>query len=292
MVRLHVLVLSFVALGTRAESATTQPFYGANRRELQTAVSTVDSLTSALANTDIGHIVLAPGTYILSAELSVTRSVIIEAAVAGSVVLDAQASDADGNQRRVLNINPGPSGVVQINGLNITGGFTDLVRAEETCNDPNALFRGHHMFRTCSCRAVVSESSQAQSHSTAVKCLPTQLALCARMFKTSRRALISDSRLLVCLQGGGVSVVGSATVTFESCSIIGNTADSVRAQVQFPVALLECSRVLRLCLQSGGVDVFGGTVALSSSQIYSNAGAPEVRAHVRTSSHRPSVTPV
>ena len=171
MVRL--LVLSFVALGTRAESATTQPFYGANRRELQTAVSTVADLTSTLTNPDIGHIVLAPGTYILSAELSVTRSVIIEAAVAGSVVLDAQASDADGNQRRVLNINPGSSGVVQVNGLNITGGYTEEVSAAETCNYPNALFRGDHMFCTCACRVVVSTSSQAQSHSTAAKCLPT-----------------------------------------------------------------------------------------------------------------------
>ena len=148
MVRL--LVLSFVALGTRAESATTQPFYGANRRELQTAVSTtvstVADLTSTLTNPDIGHIVLAPGTYILSAELSVTRSVIIEAAVAGSVVLDAQASEADGNQRGVLNINPGSSGVVQINGLNITGGYTVEVSAAETCNYPNALFWGEHMY--------------------------------------------------------------------------------------------------------------------------------------------------
>ena len=135
------------------------------------SVSTVTGLTSALANTAVGHIVLAPGTYYLSAELSVTRSVIIEAAVAGSVVLDAQANE--GSLRRVLNINPGSSGVVQINGLNITGGFTDEVRAAETCNYPNALFRGDHMFCTCACRAVVSTSSQAQSHSTGVKCLPT-----------------------------------------------------------------------------------------------------------------------
>ena len=143
------LLLSFVALGTRAESATTQPFYGANRRELQTAVSTpvstVDSLTSALTNPDIGHIVLAPGTYNLTAELSVTRSVIIEAAVAGSVVLDARANE--GSPRRVLNINPGSSAVVQINRLNITGGYTEEVRAAETFNYPNALFWGDHMFR-------------------------------------------------------------------------------------------------------------------------------------------------
>ena len=177
---LNMFPLFAVSLGTRAE----MPLMPSHRRALQTAVSTtvstVDSLTSALANTDIGHIVLAPGTYYLSAELSVNRSVIIEAALAGSVVLDAQANE--GSLRRVLNINPGSSGVVQINGLNITGGFTDEVRAAETCNYPNALFLGDHMFCTCACRAVVSTSSQAQSHSTSVKCLPTQLALCARMF--------------------------------------------------------------------------------------------------------------
>ena len=118
------LLLSIVTLGTRADSATTQPLYGANRRTLQTAVwstvDSIDSLTSAIANTDIGRIVLAPGTYVLSAELSITRSVILEAALAGSVVLDAQASVR--SPRRVLNINPGSSGIVQINGLNITGG--------------------------------------------------------------------------------------------------------------------------------------------------------------------------
>ena len=151
------LLLSIVALGTRAESATTQPLYGANRRTLQTAVSTVASLTNALVNTDIGHIVLDPGAYVLSAELSITRSVILEAAVAGSVVLDAQASV--GSPRRVLNINPGTTGIVQINGLNITGGnVPDLfVRAAETCNYPNALLGVITcLFRTCACRAVVS----------------------------------------------------------------------------------------------------------------------------------------
>ena len=97
-------------------------------------VSNTLALTSALANTAVGRIVLAPGTYYLSAELSIIRSVVLEAAVAGSVVLDAQANEADGNQRRVLNITLGPSGVVQVNGLNITGGYTEEVSAAETCN--------------------------------------------------------------------------------------------------------------------------------------------------------------
>ena len=82
--------------------------------------NTVD-LTSALANTAAGHIVLAPGTYYLNAELSITRSVILEAVVVGSVILNAQASYSI--QRRVLNINPGSSGVVQLIGLNLTGGY-------------------------------------------------------------------------------------------------------------------------------------------------------------------------
>jgi len=114
---LNMFPLFAVSLGTRAE----MPLMPSHRRALQTAVSTtvstVDSLTSALANTDIGHIVLAPGTYYLGAELSVTRSVVIEAAVAGSVVLDAQS------RHRVLYIDPGSSGVVQLIGLNITGGY-------------------------------------------------------------------------------------------------------------------------------------------------------------------------
>ena len=79
-------------------------------------VNTVAGLTSALSNTAVGHMVLAPGTYFISGQLSVTRSVVIEAMVAGSVVLDG------GNAFRVLYVNPGLSGVVQLIGLNITRG--------------------------------------------------------------------------------------------------------------------------------------------------------------------------
>ena len=102
-----------------------------HRRELQTSVSngagltsatsvsTSAGLTSALANTAVGRIVLAPGTYMLSGQLIVTRSVVLEAVVAGSVVLDG------GNALRVLNVNPGSSGVVQLIGLNITRGYIE-----------------------------------------------------------------------------------------------------------------------------------------------------------------------
>jgi hypothetical protein len=112
---LNMFPLFAVSLGTRAE----MPLMPSHRRALQTAVSTSAGLTSALANTATSHIVLAPGTYYLSAQL--TGSVVIEAAVAGSVVLDAQASSS--NPRNVLYIDPGSSDIVQLIGLNITGGY-------------------------------------------------------------------------------------------------------------------------------------------------------------------------
>ena len=80
-------------------------------------MSTVAGLTSALANTAVAHIFLAPGTYNL---ISITRSVILEGAVAGLVFC-------------VLYINPGSMGVVQLIGLNITGGYQGSVRASHAC---------------------------------------------------------------------------------------------------------------------------------------------------------------
>jgi len=125
---LNMFPLFAVSLGTRAE----MPLMPSHRRALQTAVSTSAGLASALANTATFHIVLDPGTYYLSAELSVRRSVVIEAAVAGSVVLDARASSS--SRRRVLFIDPGSSGVVQLIGLNFTGGlYTVSVLQMSSC---------------------------------------------------------------------------------------------------------------------------------------------------------------
>ena len=105
-----------------------------HRRELQTAVSTSTDLTSALANTAIGHIILASGTYNLISELSITRSVILEAAAGAPVTLNAQASSS--SPRRVLYINPGSSGVVQLIRLSITGGYTAGVSAPYVLDMP------------------------------------------------------------------------------------------------------------------------------------------------------------
>ena len=86
----------------------------------------------------------------------------------------------------------------------------------------------------------------------------------------------------VCLQGGGVAVLGG-TVTFSSCTITGNTADNVRAHPQkFPSPpwerLMFCS-----FLQGGGVYVSSGTVTMTSCSITGNTASGSVRAHVKTS---------
>ena len=86
----------------------------------QKNVSDVSSLKSALIDSTIDHIYLAPNTYTLSEALpTITRSVKIEADP-GTVVLDAGASSS--SRRRVLKIDA-ENMAVEIVGLNITGGF-------------------------------------------------------------------------------------------------------------------------------------------------------------------------
>ena len=90
-------------------------------------VSNVTELKSALADTAVDHIYLTAGTYTLSEELKITRSVKIEAEP-GTVVLDADASSD--STRRVLNIDTPCCGkAVELVGLIITGGFLTGVSA-------------------------------------------------------------------------------------------------------------------------------------------------------------------
>ena len=86
----------------------------AMRRQLQTTVSTVNELTAALSDVSVDRITLAEGHYLLSSQLCIRRNVILAAAVPGKVVLDGQGST------RVLGI---IGGVVELTGLNITGGY-------------------------------------------------------------------------------------------------------------------------------------------------------------------------
>ena len=91
-------------------------------------MNTVGEFTTALGDDAIGRIVLGPGTYEFttdmcsSSALCVDRAVTIEAAEAGTVVLNGMGA------RRVFYITKDGTGVVLI-GLNITGGLlSDGVR--------------------------------------------------------------------------------------------------------------------------------------------------------------------
>ena len=234
------------------------------------AVHTVADLTSALADTAVGHMVLAPGTYFLSGELSVTRSVVIEAEVAGSVVLNG------GNAFRVLNVNPGSSGVVQLFGLNITGGQVNLYWGGAY---GGGVFIGGGIVTLSSCtitgNTIYNAGYNARGSGVYVQGGMVTLSSCIITSNTGSSTChesygggvyvedgtvdissctISGNTLLRggCHyenngRGGGI-YVSSGTVTITSSSINGNTAGS----------------------SSGGVVVDSGTVAFIRSQIYNN----------------------
>ena len=59
---------------------------------LQTVVNDIPSLLLSLGNASLGRIMIAPGHFKLTEELSITRAVIIEVVVVGSVVLDGDGA--------------------------------------------------------------------------------------------------------------------------------------------------------------------------------------------------------
>ena len=84
------------------------------RTPTETSVSNPEELKEALADPSIDAIVLLDGVYNLTSTLEIDRSVSIRANTAGKAVLDGQAKVL------VLSIT---SGTVNINGLQITGGY-------------------------------------------------------------------------------------------------------------------------------------------------------------------------
>ena len=122
----YSMLLCIEASDNVPELYAVEQHVSSHRRALQTVVSDVTGLINALSDASVHHIVIAAGHYGLSAELNVNRSVLIEAMVAGSVVLDAQANVS--SRRRVLSIRS--LSVVQLIGLNITGGYLNAVSAQ------------------------------------------------------------------------------------------------------------------------------------------------------------------
>ena len=259
-------------------------------------VSTSAGLTSALANTAVGRIVLAPGTYYLSGQLGVTRSIVLEAAVAGSAVLDAQASSS--SQRRVLSINPGPSGVVHLIGLNITGGYiqdpgaggvlvnsgtVSIASSQIYGNIPGGVSVNGGTVSLINCQ-VFSNQAPDKGGGVVVRGGTVSLISC-RVYSNQATG-----------NGGGVYVF-RGTVTISSSSIYGNTAatgggvavqDSNLATITGYYGLsVQDARVSIIGSQiysnsasdndygngGGGVSVWGGTVTISSSSIYGNTAS-------------------
>jgi hypothetical protein len=244
-----------------------------HRRELQTAVSTVADLTSALANTAVSRIVLASGTYYLTAELRITRSVILEAAAGATVMLNAQASSGTSSgtylsERCVLSINPGSSGVVQLIGLIITGGYSLFVGgvyvtggtvtiSSCTISGNTAVLSGGGVsveggtVAISSCTISGNIAGNVRTHvqkfplpdgkftdvlAPTHACTTTNALVNYSRYVLQRPCKFSiapmgDSCFACCLQAGGVYVRGS-TVTITSSSIYGNTAVWVRAHLQ------------------------------------------------------------
>jgi len=252
------------------------------RRELQTSVSngagltsatsvsTSAGLTSALANTAVGRIVLAPGNYMLSGQLGVTRSIVLEAAVAGSAVLDAQASSS--SQRRVLNINPGPSGVVQLIGLNITGGYiqdpgaggvlvnsgtVSIASSQIYGNIPGGISVNGGTVSLINCQVF---SNQVSGNGGGVVVNGGTVSIISCRVYSNQCAPREYSNCY----GGGVYVQGG-TVTISSSSIYGNTASSGGGVYVFDYG--------EYAILSGGVAAQVGRVSIISSQIYSNTAS-------------------
>ena len=267
-------------------------FVPSHRRELQTSVSTVADLTNALANTAVGRIVLASGTYYLSAELSITRSVVIEAAAGATVTLDAQASSW--SPRRVLYIAPGSSGVVQLIGLSITGGYVDTGACSSDC-----------MPRCCGGGGVLIHGGSVALSSCTITGNTFQGGKGGGVYVTqdSRTVTLSSCTITGNMAGqfgGGLSIATSATssVTLSSCTITGNSValygGGVCIEGSGTVTLSSCIITDNSAYVpgnanngGGGVAVFtsGGTVAISSSNISGNVvgNADSVRAHAQTS---------
>ena len=254
-----------------------------HRRELQTSVSngagltsatsvsTSAGLTSALANTAVGRIVLAPGNYMLSGQLGVTRSIVLEAAVAGSAVLDAQASSS--SQRRVLNINPGPSGVVQLIGLNITGGYiqdpgaggvlvnsgtVSIASSQIYGNIPGGISVNGGTVSLINCQVF---SNQVSGNGGGVVVNGGTVSIISCRVYSNQCAPRSEYSLCF---GGGVNVQGG-TVTISSSSIYGNTASSGAG-----VYVHDSGDYI---ISNGGVAAQVGRVSIISSQIYSNTAS-------------------
>jgi len=186
---LHSSTLFVLLLACSTTSATP------HGRQLQTTVSDVAGLTTALADPSIGHISLSAGTYPLASQLSISRDVTLEAAQPGFVVLDGQDST------RVVYI---MSGTVKLIGLNITRGYTNGNGgggAYISGSSTDVTFTNCHIYGNSASAGGGLFFSQGGA----------TLTNCNIYSNTAPNG------------GGGIFIYGG-TATFTKCDIYGNTA--------------------------------------------------------------------
>jgi hypothetical protein len=201
-------------------------------------VSTSAGLISAFANPAVGHIVLATGTY--STDLTIDRSLVLEAAVAGSVVL------------RRLNIGVS-GGIVQVIGLNITGG-------SGSGGVGGGMVIGNGRISFVSCHIYSNFASGAGGAVYINSDNTVTFELCSIHGNTGGR-------------GGGVYIDGGVVI-FRSCNIYGNSGGSQGGGINVYggiVTLSSCSISGNSAGYGGGVNVDGGQVTLSSCSITGNS---------------------
>ena len=240
-------------------------------------VSAVHDLIMAISDASVGRIIIAPGHYFLTASLNISRSVIVEAATSGEVVLDANASAS--NPHRVLNITAPAASVIELTGLNVTGGY---VGAAGTSGG-GVLIAAEHAHVTLSRMAVCNNAAHALFACTGsqMDCysLPPGGGGISIMSGTCHFAQCDIHSNQYVNTGGGV-IVNGGTSTFVDCKIHGNTAvwnDAMGGGITTNAGIatfIDCSIYENTANANvAGAAVYGnrgGTAVLVGCRIYGN----------------------
>ena len=212
------------------------------------SVSAVSPLLFALRDDTVDRILLAPGRYTVGSTLVLKRSVVLEAEVAGTVVLrgnsscpfgvfegDAHGDPAHGDpeckhvSERVIDVPPGVLSELQLEfiGLNITGGY-----AVDGNGGGIRISGGRARFTNCN---IYENVAQTGSRGAPSEDTPTG-------------------------GGGGLAIEGAAVVNFTGCNIHNNNV---------------------LGGSGAGVLIRGGTARFSRCKISHNGNPPHFKVPVR-----------
>ena len=234
-----------------------------SHRALQATVSDVAGLVSAIDDASISHIVIADGHYALDTGLSVTRSVTIQAARVGAVVLDGHANQI--SARTVLTVRlASSSDTVQLLGLNITGGYAPAC-GNVNCAAGGGITVDGGTVTISACQIHGNVAHQGGYGAGGV-------------FVASGQVTLQSCEVYnhVADYAGGVSVTGG-TVSLIKCNIFANHVSEGAAGVSIGaghVSFQSCLIHGNTALFHAGISMYGsGTVTLNNSKIYGNVAS-------------------